>query len=161
MAALYSDQITIARALAAGSGYSLNNGILESGGTERIEFFSFLTTGAAQNDTVALVKLPKGARILGGEIVSEALGASVTLALGTDVDLTTGTADATTISAGAANLLAATSHATAAKTAFAATFLLGAGAKCNAGHTTITATIGGATPTTAKQVVGWVRYLQN
>lgn len=160
MATLYSEQITKARALAAGTGYSLSNGITDFGGKERIAFFSFLTTGVAQNDVVQLVKLPKGTRIMGGNIISEALGASVTLAIGTDVALTQGSGD-TAIAAGAANLLAATSHASAANTAFAATYALGAGARCEAGETTLSVTVAGATPTTALQVQGWVRYLQN
>ncbi len=160
MATLYSDQVTKARALAAGTGYSLMNGNTDLGGKERIAFFSFLTTGSAQNDTVELVRLPKGTRILGGHIISEALGTSVTLSVGTDKDIVNGVAD-TAIAAGAANLLAATSHASAANSSLAATYALGAGARCEAGETLVYATIGGATPTTAKQVQGWVRYLQN
>lgn len=160
MATLYSDQITIARAAAAGTSYSLVSGTDTIGAKERINFFSILTTGAVNGDTLQLTKLPKGARILSGSLVTEALGTSVTLSLGTDVALAQGVAD-TAIAAGAANLLAATSHASAANTPFAATYALGAGARCTAGETTISATIGGADPTTAKQIQGWVRYVQN
>lgn len=161
MATLYSDQITKARALAAGTGYELVSGTDTTGAKERIAFFSFLTTGAAQNDTVELVKLPKGSRITGGNIISEALGTSVTLAVGTDLALVDASSAETAIAAAADNLLAATSHASAANTAFAATFALGAGARCTNGNTTVYATIGGANPTTAKKVAGWVRYVQN
>lgn len=160
MPTFYSDQITIARAAAAGTSYSLTSGVNTLGAKERISFFSVLTTGAVNADVLQLVKLPKGARILGGQLVTEALGSSVTLSLGTDLALAQGVAD-TAIAAGAANLLAATSHASAANTPFAATYALGAGARCDAGETTISATIGGADPTTAKQIQGWVRYVQN
>lgn len=160
MASLYSDQVTLARAAVAGTGNSFSSGTTEWGAKERIAFFSFLTTGSAQNDVVDLVYLPKGARILGGQVCSEALGTSVTLSVGTDTALTTGTSDATTIAAGAANLVAATSHASAANTALAATYALGFGAKTSA-STIVQATIGGATPTTAKQVFGFIRYVQN
>lgn len=160
MATLYSDQVTIARAAAAGTSYSLASGTDTLGAKERISFFSILTTGAVNGDTLQLVKVPKGSRILGGQVISEALGTSVTLSIGTDVALAQGVAD-TAIAAGAANLLAATSHASAANTAFAATYALGAGARCTAGETTLTATVGGADPTTAKQIQGWVRYVQN
>ena len=160
MATLYSDQITIARAAAAGTSYSLVSGTDTIGAKERINFFSILTTGSASGDVLQLTKVPKGARILGGSLITEALGSSVTLSLGTDVALSQGVAN-TAIAAGAANLLAATSHASAAVTSFAATYALGAGARCDAGETTISATVGGATPTTAVQIQGFVRYVQN
>lgn len=161
MAVLYSDQITLARSAANGNGNSFSNGMTEIGAKERIVFFSKISTGSAQNDTLELVRLPKGARILGGQLVAEALGASVTIALGTDLDLTEGNAAGTAISAGAAILLAATDVSGATNTAFAATYALGAGALCAAGVTTIIATIAGGTPTTARDIVGWVRYVQN
>lgn len=161
MAVLYSDQITKARALAAGTGYELVSGTDTTGGKERIAYFSKLSTGSAQNDTLELVTLPKGARILGGMLINEALGASVTIALGTDLDLAEGTSTGTAITAGAAILLAATDVSAAAATPFAATFALGAGAVCANGNTKVIATIAGGTPTTARDIVGWVRYLQN
>lgn len=160
MATFYSDQITIARSAAAGNGNQYVDGLGELGAKERIAFFSVLTTGMAQNDVVNLVTLPKNARLLGGKVFTEALGTSVTLSLGTDVDLTTGTNDATTVTAGAANLLAATSVAAASATDFAATYALGAGAKTSA-VATVYGTVGGANPTTAKQIQGWIRYAQN
>lgn len=155
MATLYSDQLTVANAVGNGK----NSGLIDEGGKVRVLFFSFLTTGSAQNDTVDLGYLPKNARILDGSLISEALGTSVTLSVGTDVGLVTGTSD-TAIAAGAANLLAATSHASAANSALAATYALGAGSRTTA-RTKVYATIGGANPTTAKQVQGWVRYLAN
>lgn len=160
MATLYSVQVTKARALAAGTGYELTSGTDTLGAKERIAFFSILTTGAVNGDTLQLATLPKGSRILGGQLISEALGTSVTLSVGTDTALAQGDSD-TAIAAGAANLLAATSHASAANTSFAATYALGAGARCVNGNTTITATVGGADPTTAKQIQGWIRYVQN
>lgn len=161
MAVLYSDQITKARALADGSGYELVSGTDTTGGKERVAYFSKLSTGAAQNDTLELVTLPKGARILGGVLLNEALGASCTIALGTDLALAEGTSTGTAISAAVNNLLAATDVSAAAATPFAATFALGAGAVCANGNTKIIATIAGAAPTTARDIAGWVRYLQN
>lgn len=161
MPVLYSDQITKSRAALAGTSYELENGLTVTGGKERIAFFSILSTGVAQNDTIQLAKLPKGARILGGSLIAEALGASTTIALGTDVALSDASSSATAIAAGVANLLAATDVSAASNTAFAATFALGAGSLCTAGETTVIATVAGAAPTTARKIVGWVRYLQN
>lgn len=159
MATRYSDQITKARALAAGTGYELEDGIKTTRGTTKVFFFSRLTTDVAQDDTIELVKLPRNSRILRGVIGSEALGTSVTLSVGTDKALTQGSGDST-IAAGAANLLAATSHASAAVTPFAATYALGLGARCAAaGETTLYATVAGAAPTTAKQIQGWVEVM--
>lgn len=155
MPTFYSEQLTRQRAV----GNQFSNGLTEIGPKKRIQFFSILTTGMVANDTVELASLPKGSRILGGQLITEALGASCTIALGTDVALTQG-ASATAIAAGAANLLAATSVASASNTAFAATFALGAGAVTDAAGKLI-ATVAGANPTTAKNIQGWVEYVQN
>lgn len=158
MATFYSDQIALARNATLGQGNSFGNGILDTGGKQRVAFFSVLTTGTASGDVLNLVTLPKGARILAGRLLTEALGASVTLSVGTDQALTQPNA---TVAAGAANLLAATSVASASQTDFAATYALGQGALANDANTTVYATVGGATPTTAKQISGYVEYLQN
>lgn len=155
MATVLSDQLTVI----AAAGNSKNDGILDLGGKLRVAYFSFLTTGVNNADTVSLCYLPKNARLIEGTLVTEALGASVTLSIGTDTGLTTGTS-ATAIAAGAANLLAALSVASASNTDFIQTYLLGAGAVTTA-LTLVYTTVGGATPTTAKQVLGWVLYLQN
>lgn len=156
MATIYSEQLTVTNT----AGNSKNDGILDDGGKTRILFFNFLTTGVAQNDTVNLGYLPKNARILNGSFVTEALGASVTISVGTDTALTTGAANGVSLAAGAANLVAATSVASAATVPFAATYLLGNGAKTTA-RTLLYMTVAGATPTTAKNVQGWVKYVQN
>lgn len=158
MASFNSDQI--AAASVAANGNNFRNALNEVGAKLRIAFFSILTTGSASGDTLNLATLPKGAKIIGGQLITEALGASVTLSLGTDTGLTTGASGGTSIAAGAANLLAATSVASASNTAFAATYALGAGAETT-GVTSVYATVGGATPTTAKQIQGWVTYVQN
>lgn len=63
----------------------------ESHGRVRIAYWSFTTPagGVAINDTVRLVHLPKGARILGGHFVSEDMssgGAAATVTIGTAGD---------------------------------------------------------------------------
>lgn len=154
MATLYSTQI--ARKNVAGNSYS--SALTEDGATRRIKFFDFVTTGGAQNDTVDCVDLPKGARLLGGKVITEALGASVTLSAGLNVALTN--VAGSSIAASATQVLGATAAATAVQLDLANTFALGAGATLDAAGK-LYLTIGGATPTTAKYVCGWVEYVQN
>lgn len=161
MAALKSSFYT--RKEAAGNQYS--NGITDLGGKVRVAFFDFVTTGGALNDTVDCVDLPKGARLLGGKVITEALGTGVTLSAGLDGIASTDTANVTTpggasIAEGAAQLMAATAAATAVQLDLANTYALGAGATLDVASK-LYLTIGGASPTTAKYVCGWVLYAQN
>ncbi len=140
------------------AGNQLSSGVDEIGAIRRIAFFDFVTTGSANGDTVDLVDLPKYARILGGKIITEALGASVTLSAGLTSALTSPSGGA--IAASATQLLGATAAATAVQLDFGNTYALGAGAKLDAAGK-LYLTIGGANPTTAKYVCGWVEYVQN
>lgn len=128
----------------------------------RIDYFSVLVAAGFNGiaDTLELVSLPKGARILDGNLVGPANTASSTLALGTSHDLVGGSGDAVTIAAGPANLLAAASTAAAYNLPFANTFALGAGFKTTA-RTKVVATIGGAALTVGSQVTGWIKYTVN
>lgn len=110
--------------------------------------FSFTSSSVAQNDTVQLIKVPKGARIVDGRIGYTAWGAAVTVSLG----------DGTT----AAKYLGATSIATAGVSDFANTIALKG--LCSdvdlAAELTLTATIGGAAPAAGAQSLnGYVKYL--
>jgi len=147
------------------AGNQFASGLTQLGAKVRLAFFDFVTTGGQQNDTVDLIDLPKGARLLGGKIITEALGTSVTLSVGLDGVASADTATITqpsggSISESATMLLGATAAATAVQLDFANTYALGAGATLDVASK-LYATIGGANPTTAKYVCGWVLYAQN
>ncbi len=76
MATLYSDQITGLRATPQSKP---DSGV--SNGKVRCDVFTW-TADAAQNDFVALVRLPVGARILHGRLDFTDFGTSVTLDIG-------------------------------------------------------------------------------
>ena len=159
MATVYSDQQTLKRALEAGTGYSLANGLNTTNGKVVTAVATYTSTAAAAGTVIELFTLPKNARVLRGVMITGALGASVTFAIGTDVSLKDDAGTATT-SAGAANLLAATDVSAASNTTFCATRLLGAGALTSAA-TTFNITTAGATMTASIPVIVWVEYLQN
>lgn len=156
MASTNSDQLAVQSA--AGNQYLEGNRDINA--KRRVDFFSVLST-AAIGDTINLVKLPKGARILGGRLTGQANTASSTLSLGTDQALVSGSGGAVAISAGAANLLAATAISSAYDVEFAATFALGRGALASAAATIVYATVGGATLTGTAHITGWVEYTVN
>jgi hypothetical protein len=128
---------------AGGSGLILAN---ELGGKARIAYFSVNTTTQAisSGDTVNLVTLPKGARILGGKVSFGAMGASATLTIG----------DA----GSAVRLLASTDvSAAGAVDIFAAA---GVGYETT-DATIIIATAAGANYASAKDLKGYLLYATN
>jgi len=159
MPTAYSDQRTNEVALAGGTGYSLNNGLNTDGARIHVKTATYTSTALAAASTIEMLKIPKGARLLRGSLITGALGASVTLSVGTDVALGNEAGVALT-AAGAANLLAATSTAAASNTAFAATRLLGAAGVTSA-ETTVTLTTAGASLTAGIEIIVIVEYMQN
>lgn len=159
MATVYSVQQTTNRALAAGTGYSLNDGFNTSGGRVHVLYANYVTGADASGTVIELFTVPKGARILRGNLVTGAMGASVTTSIGTDNALVDDLGTATT-AAGVANCLAATATAAASNTPFCATRLLGAGALTTTA-TTFNAVTGGATCTAGINVNAWVEYVAN
>jgi len=159
MPTVYSAQRTLDRAAVNGTGNSYNDGILDQGGKVRVAYANYTSAAEASGTTIEMLKLPKNARVLSGQLVTGALGTSVTSAVGTDVALVD---DAGTVltAAGTANLLAATATASASNTAIAATRLLGAGGVTTA-ETTVSITTGGATNTASINISLWVLYVQN
>lgn len=142
MTAHKSDQMT---KRAAGQLLKTN----EATGTRRVAFFKFTvpTATAAIGDTIDLVTLPKGARILGGTYANEAMtsgGAAATIALG----------DGTT----ADKFLGATSVDAAGKGTFADTVALGFGTEL-AVDTTIVATVSVEALAAGKILMGAVEYV--
>ncbi len=149
MAILYSDQE--AKRVAQGSQYS--DGFNEIDGNLSVTRWTRTTVAAdAQNDTVYVLRLPKGAVLLEGEIIHGALGANVTLSAGS-IGLTTGTATA-------AAYLAATASATEGIKALFATRALGRLTQLTE-DTTVTLTIGGADVANGIYIDGWVSFIQN
>jgi len=160
MATVYSDQQTLKNALAAGSGYSLTEGLNATNARVHTHVATYTTTAVASGTVIELFTLPKGARILRGNIAASAtLGASTTLSVGTDVALTDEAGTALT-TAGVANLLAATATTAAFNVSFAATRLLGFGGLTSAA-TTFNAVTGGATLSAGVVVIVTVEYLLN
>jgi hypothetical protein len=160
MATAYSAELTKAIALAAGTGYSLNNGLNTVEGRVHAVFGTYTSTAIAAGSTIDMLKLPKNARVLRGAVITGALGSNVTLAVGTNVALVKEDGSSALTAAGAANLLAATAHANATVTPFCATRLLGAGGLTTA-ETTVTLTTAGATLDPNIEVLVYVEYLQN
>ena len=154
MAELFSDQ----QALVQTPGNSKSNAVNEVGAQVRVLYFSRLSTGASQNDTIVWGYLPKNARILRGVLSSQALGTGVTLAVGTDNALASGAGGAVTINAAATQLLGATAHASAAQTNVAVTLATGAGA-LTTDRTKVYVTVGGANPDAGAHIHGWIEYL--
>lgn len=160
MATVYTDEQTLKRALEAGSGYSLTNGILTDNARVHVKTVRWTSTAAPVADIIELFSLPKGARVLRGNIMAGAsLGASTTLSVGTDVALTNEAGTALT-AAGAANCLAASATSAAFNLPFAATRLLGAQGLTSA-TTTFRCTIAGATLTAGVELVATIEYAQN
>ena len=159
MATVYSVQQTNKNALAAGTGYSLNDGFNTTGARVHTMYANYVTTAIASSTVIEMFTLPKGVRILSGKLITGAMGASVTSAVGTDV-ATVDDLGAVTTAAGSANFLAATSTAAASNTGICQTQLLGAGSLTTAA-TTVNITTGGATATAGISVQLWIDYLGN
>lgn len=160
MATVYSDQETLAQALAAGTGYSLVDG-QNVFGKVVCKTATYTTTAVASGTVIQLFKLPKGARLLRGNIAASAsLAGSSTLSIGTDVSLKAEDLTTALTTAGVANLMAATATTAAFNLPFAATRLLGFAGLTSA-VTTVNAVTGGATLTAGVVVVATIEYLQN
>lgn len=115
----------------------------EQSGKVRIAFAEYEASSLAASDVIQFFNLPNGARILDGYLANDALGASTTLSVGYAAHTN---AAGTTVSASAANFLAATSTSSAARTDVAATIALGSGSVVDANKDgmPITATLAGA-----------------
>lgn len=144
-----------------GPKYQLSNGFTEVDAEESVTVFERNTTtpagstdfdGAAitanvlNGDVIYAARLKKGMRIYGGRLVTEALGASVTISVGTVENPTL--------------FLAATSVATATTAEIANTYATGA---CQAltADTWLILTVGGANPALAKMITGYIRFAKN
>jgi hypothetical protein len=114
-------------------------------GRVRIEYFNYLTVaGMLVADIISLCDIPKGARLVGGRLLTGAMGASVTLSVGTVAAPT--------------RYLAATSVAAASSTDFANTIALNQGEEFSV-LTRVIATIAGAAPTAGIVLQGYVLYV--
>ena len=155
MAIVLSDQLQNI----ADQDVKFNSGVNTDGARVRIKYFSITLAAAAIADTVSLLKLPAGARILGGRAQTAAtLGTSSTLAFGTGTALQDGAGG--TLAAGAANLKAAAATTSAVNFELAATALLGSGALTTGrAETLVYATVAGGAVT--GELTGWVSYSQN
>lgn len=160
MATSYSAEITKARALAAGTGYELTSALNTGEGRVHCVFGTWTSTAANAGEVIQMVKIPKNARVLRGAMITGALGTDVTLAAGTDYALVKEDGSTALTAAGAANLCAATAHATAAVTPICATRLLGAGGLTTR-ETTVQLTTAGATLTAGIEVLVYIEYMQN
>lgn len=147
MAQRYSAEL---QGVKGSTGYVFADGLAAVDTRSKITRFTRGTTDAtngalAQNDTVLVATLPKGAVPIGGKILFEALGTGVTLAVGVS-----GTAGA---------YLAATSAASAGSAALFATIALGAGVQLTAA-TDVIITVAGAAPDADKTIFGYIEYLK-
>jgi len=118
----------------------------EQGGKVRIAFAEYEASSLQIADVIQFFNLPNGARIIDGYLANDALGASTTLSVGYAAHTN---AAGTTVSASAANFLAATSTSSAARTDIAATIAKGSGSVVDANKDgmPITATLAGGAAT--------------
>lgn len=118
----------------------------EQGGKVRIAFAEYEASSLQIADVIQFFNLPNGARIIDGYLANDDLGASTTLSVGYAAHTN---AAGTTVSASAANFLAATSTSSAARTDIAATIALGSGSVVDANKDgmPITATLAGGAAT--------------
>ncbi len=116
----------------------------DHGGRVRLARFSWTTMPAAQNDTIKMARLPKGARILTGHVAFGAHGASVTFDIGI-----TGDTD---------RWASAIDVATAGEASFANTQALNTHEKLTA-ETTVRGLWEGANPTDDIEVEGYILYI--
>ena len=115
----------------------------EAHGRMRVWYESYTTeTGVAQNDTVTFARLPKGATIYNVTVSAEALGSSVTVAVGD--------------SASAARFISATAMNTDNKV-ITSNVTAGIGHAYTA-QTDVIMTLGGGTPTAAKNIKVYITY---
>lgn len=139
--------------------YTLRSGMSEVNANASIAFFSRFSTDAvdgdlAEDDVVLMARLPKGARIIGGEIKRSALGASVTLIAGY-LGVAAGSAytddDA---------FLASFDAAAAGTSPLAETIALNFGLVLTE-ESWLTVTVAGASPDASQSIQGYIKYLTN
>lgn len=120
----------------------------QHGGRVRVAYFSYTvpTGNIAISSIVQLTKLPKGARILGGRVMTEAMSSA-----GADASIQIG------IVGTAAKYLGTTSVDAIAEADFANTLALNFGEVLTV-ETTIIATVITEAWVAAKSLAGWVRY---
>jgi len=118
----------------------------EMAGRVRVAYATYEASSLASGDVIEMFNLPNGARIVGGSLAYDALGASTTLSVGYAAY---SAADGTAVSASAAAYKAAASSATAGLADVVATIALGFGSEVNANATglPVTVTLGGASAT--------------
>ncbi len=118
----------------------------EAHGRVRMAFFQFttLTTGGADGDSFAACEIPKGARVLGGLLVCEAMGSSVVAAIG--------------ITGSTSKYGSAIDVAAAGADDFAHTIVLNYGQETTAKER-ILITLTGAAPAATKKAWGHVLYV--
>lgn len=155
-----SDQIVNQLAIAAGTGYARDSALNTVNAAVKTSVATYISTALAAASTIDMLKIPKNARILGGRLITGALGGSVTLGLGTNVALVRENGTTALTAASAVNILAQTAHAVATVTPVAATRLLGAGGLTTA-ETTFTLTTAGATLTAGIEVLLQIDYIQH
>jgi hypothetical protein len=144
-----------------GPKYQLSNGFNEVDAEESVSVFERSTTtptgstdfdgnavtaNVLNGDVIYAARLKKGSRIFSGRLITEALGASVTISVGTVENPTL--------------FLAATSVAAASTTEFASTYATGA-CQVLAADTWLILTVAGANPTLASMITGFIRYAKN
>lgn len=144
-----------------GPKYQLSNGFTEVDAEESITFFERNTTTPASStdfdgvaitanvlngDVIYAARLKKGMRIASGRLITEALGASVTISVGTVENPTL--------------FLGATSVASASTTELANTYATGACQVLTA-DTWLILTVAGANPTLNRMITGFIRYAKN
>lgn len=153
MATYYSDQ----EARTQSQGYSLNDAG-KSNGRQHTAVGTMVSTAVVAGSVLQMLRLPKRARVLGGRLISGALGTSVTLSVGSDKALVAEDGSTALTAAGVANLLAATPHASATVTPVAATRALGAGG-LTTGETIVNVVTGGATLTAGIDIQLQIDYI--
>lgn len=139
MAAFYSDQVTKLNAVPSKKIQKNENGL------EATLYFSYTCAGTeAIADTIDLCKIPDNARVLGGALVVEANTVASTIDVG--------------YSGSATRYAAAQAISAAGKFEFGHTVALNYGDVIS-GETVLRATVGGATLTAAKKILGYVKVL--
>lgn len=141
-----STEYAVVAAAAAGTYGPLKPNQL--GGRVRMAFFSLNTTNVAveNGDTINLVKIPAGARVIGGQVAFGAMGANATLTIG---------------DAGDPDRLLAALDVSAAGTAALASKDVVPGLLGHeySAETIITGTAGGANYAAAKVLHGYILYV--
>jgi hypothetical protein len=155
------NHLTLQLQRSVGPKYQLSNGFTDTDGEVSFAYFSRNTTTPAGStlldgtpttanilnaDVIYGPVLKKGSRILFGRLFREALGAGVTLRVG--------------IVGADAKWLASFDASAAGASELAATIALGAG-EVLAADVQLIITVGGANPTLAREISGYIAYAKN